>query len=215
MIKENFIIDELEKKRILNLHETKTKKLYLMEADGQLKSDYPLCVQDFGEPTNLFILGKKDVKKYNWDGYKFYANYTVLDPKSQTREYFCMGKEPMFGKKQVATLSGKPNTAELGGKLLKVGSSGELVKKIQNRLVLDNHGDAMSVGGNASCGFEIESCDGKFGRGTFNAVKKFQTSAGVKSDGVVGDETYQQLFGGEVDNKSSAEFKKQFPYSYG
>lgn len=196
MIKENFIINELEKKRILNLHETRTKKLYLIEVDGQLKSDYPPCVQEFGDPTDLYILGKTGVKTNNWEGYKFYTNYTVMDPKSQTQAYFCKGNEPMLGKKQDATVGGKTNTEELEGKLLKVGSSGELVKKIQNRLVVGNHGDGMTVGGNANCGKEISSCDGNFGRGTFDAVKKFQTSAGITSDGVVGDETYQQLFGG-------------------
>ena len=34
MIKQNFIIDELEKKRILNLHETRTKNLYLLKEEN-------------------------------------------------------------------------------------------------------------------------------------------------------------------------------------
>lgn len=59
--------------------------------------------------------------------------------------------------------------------LLKVGSNGEDVKKLQEKL-----------------GANI---DGDFGPGTEKKVKEWQTSNGLTADGVVGDETWLKLFG--------------------
>jgi peptidoglycan hydrolase-like protein with peptidoglycan-binding domain len=207
MIKQNFIIDELEKKRILNLHETRTKNHYLIKeqaGDATKKESYPQCVQGFGGPTKIkmskftvdAIAGNATTKSYNWTGYYFFSNYRVQYPDGKMGDYFCKGKEPVLGTKQVATKGGKTTSSGLGGVVLKIGSSGDAVKQVQNRVVYGKHGDGQTVGGNANCGKDINSCDGKYGRGTYDAVKKFQTSAGVTSDGVVGDETWQQLFGG-------------------
>jgi peptidoglycan hydrolase-like protein with peptidoglycan-binding domain len=103
-----------------------------------------------------------------------------------------------LGQKQATTKGGKTTSEGLGGVVLKIGSSGDAVKQVQNRVAGNGHGDGQSVGGNANCGKDINSCDGKYGRGTYDAVKKFQTSAGVTVDGFVGDETWQQLFGGQA-----------------
>jgi putative chitinase len=59
--------------------------------------------------------------------------------------------------------------------LLKVGSSGNEVKQLQEKLGLN--------------------ADGKFGPGTEAAVKKWQQSAGLTADGIVGDATWSKLFG--------------------
>jgi putative chitinase len=61
--------------------------------------------------------------------------------------------------------------------LLKVGSSGEDVKKLQAKLGL--------------------SADGTFGPATAEAVKKWQTANGLGADGIVGDGTWGKLFPGE------------------
>jgi putative chitinase len=61
--------------------------------------------------------------------------------------------------------------------LLKVGSSGEDVKKLQAKLGL--------------------SADGSFGPATAEAVKKWQTANGLGADGIVGDGTWGKLFPGE------------------
>lgn len=60
--------------------------------------------------------------------------------------------------------------------LLKVGSKGEDVKKLQEKLGL--------------------SADGSFGPGTEKAVKDWQSANGLKADGVVGDGTWSKMFGG-------------------
>jgi len=59
--------------------------------------------------------------------------------------------------------------------LLKKGSSGEDVKKLQQKLGL--------------------TADGVFGSGTETAVKNFQSKNGLTSDGVVGDQTWNKIFG--------------------
>ena len=61
--------------------------------------------------------------------------------------------------------------------LLKVGSSGEDVKKLQAKLGL--------------------SADGAFGPATAEAVKKWQTANGLGADGIVGDGTWGKMFPGE------------------
>ena len=60
--------------------------------------------------------------------------------------------------------------------LLKVGSTGNEVKQLQEKLGL--------------------TADGSFGPGTEKAVKSWQTSNGITSDGVVGDGTWSKMFGG-------------------
>ena len=62
--------------------------------------------------------------------------------------------------------------------LLKKGSKGEDVKKLQLKLGL--------------------SSDGDFGSGTETKVKEWQSSNGLTADGVVGDGTWSKMFGGEA-----------------
>jgi putative chitinase len=61
--------------------------------------------------------------------------------------------------------------------LLKVGSRGEDVKKLQAKLGL--------------------GADGIFGKGTEDTVKSFQTKSGLTPDGIVGEGTWNKLFGGQ------------------
>lgn len=58
--------------------------------------------------------------------------------------------------------------------LLKVGSKGEEVKKLQEKLGI--------------------TADGSFGPGTEAKVKEWQKSNGLKEDGIVGDSTWSKLF---------------------
>jgi putative chitinase len=62
--------------------------------------------------------------------------------------------------------------------LLKNGSKGEDVKKLQTKLGL--------------------TADGSFGPGTEKAVKEWQSANGLTSDGVVGDGTWLKMFGSTV-----------------
>jgi len=60
--------------------------------------------------------------------------------------------------------------------LLKVGSKGNEVKQLQEKLGL--------------------TADGSFGPGTEKAVKAWQTANGLTADGLVGDGTWSKMFGG-------------------
>lgn len=62
--------------------------------------------------------------------------------------------------------------------LLKVGSKGEDVKKLQSKLGLGS--------------------DGIFGRGTEESVKSFQLKNGLTPDGIVGEQTWQKIMGQAV-----------------
>ena len=65
--------------------------------------------------------------------------------------------------------------------ILKVGSSGDDVKKLQTKLGL--------------------GADGAFGPGTEKAVKAWQAANGLTADGIVGDGTWNKMFG--ADNTTS------------
>lgn len=62
--------------------------------------------------------------------------------------------------------------------LLKKGSKGEDVKKLQSKLGL--------------------AADGDFGPGTETKVKEWQVANGLTADGIVGDGTWGKMFAGEV-----------------
>ena len=59
--------------------------------------------------------------------------------------------------------------------LLKIGSRGDDVKKLQEKLGL--------------------SADGAFGPGTEKVVKEWQSANGLTADGIVGDGTWSKMFG--------------------
>jgi len=63
--------------------------------------------------------------------------------------------------------------------LLKIGSNGEDVKKLQEKLGLN--------------------ADGAFGPGTAKAVKEWQTANGLAADGIVGNGTWAKMFDGETE----------------
>ncbi len=67
---------------------------------------------------------------------------------------------------------------------LRRGSRGGAVKNLQSLL--------NKAGANISE-------DGKFGRGTYNAVRDFQSAAGIGVDGVVGPRTWNKLNSGKVE----------------
>lgn len=69
--------------------------------------------------------------------------------------------------------------------LLKVGSKGEDVKKLQEKLGL--------------------KADGSFGPGTEKAVKEWQSKNGLTADGIVGSGTWTKMFDGTPSNVSNTQ----------
>jgi len=77
--------------------------------------------------------------------------------------------------------------------LLKVGSKGEDVKKLQEKLGL--------------------SADGNFGPGTEKAVKDWQAANGLTADGLVGDGTWSKMFAGGAPSPAVAPATTSIPPS--
>jgi putative chitinase len=71
--------------------------------------------------------------------------------------------------------------------LLKNGSTGEEVKKLQEKLGI--------------------TTDGQFGPGTESAVKKWQVTNGLVGDGIVGDGTWSKMFGNTTNNLTQGNIK--------
>ncbi len=72
-------------------------------------------------------------------------------------------------------------SAETRYATLRYGSSGEQVRAMQQALT--------------DLGFDTKGVDGKFGRGTEEAVRRFQGSKGLVADGLAGHQTLTALYG--------------------
>ncbi|WP_259344274.1 L,D-transpeptidase family protein [Priestia flexa] len=82
------------------------------------------------------------------------------------------------------TTANKPSSPSKGpsltsGPTLKLGSKGDAVKALQQKLT--------------SLGFNTQGVDGMFGSNTSAAVRKFQSANGLAADGIVGPNTYKAL----------------------
>ena len=102
--------------------------------------------------------------------------------KNDLNELFKLYPLPSSGTKQPFSWKQSPTEEEVrdGKKLLRYGMMGEFVKKIQESL--------------KTFGINPGPIDSKFGDRTLRAVKAFQTQVGIKSDGLVGKDTYAALF---------------------
>lgn len=87
------------------------------------------------------------------------------------------------------------NTPDVNNGVLKINSKGSAVKKMQEMLI--------------ACGFDCGKwgADGEFGLATMNALREFQTKAGLVVDGVYGLKSQEAL------EKAYAEMKKNKNFS--
>jgi hypothetical protein len=74
----------------------------------------------------------------------------------------------------------------LGDRILKIGSKGDDVKELQQKLVSFNF-DLGNFGPNG------DGIDGKYGNVTSNVIKKIQQQSGIKVDGIYGPNTHKAL----------------------
>ncbi len=91
-----------------------------------------------------------------------------------------------------ASTAGAPKSKKSSFPILAVGARGGEVTNIQQRL--------------AGMGYEIgsEGADGKFGKNTKAAVKKFQSNRGLAADGIVGQDTYAAFTDAANEARSAA-----------
>jgi peptidoglycan hydrolase-like protein with peptidoglycan-binding domain len=91
---------------------------------------------------------------------------------------------------------GNPEKKEPDPKLLKKGSKGDDVKKVQEKLGL--------------------KADGDFGRGTEAAVKDWQTKNGLESNGIIDQKNWDKMFGSEsktTDGPKVDDWDENDPYT--
>lgn len=115
--------------------------------------------------------------------------------RNDLNELFKLYPLPSSGVKQPFQWKPSPTEEEVrdGKKLLRYGMMGDFVKKIQESL--------------KTFGINPGPIDSKFGRETLKAVKAFQTQVGIKSDGLVGKDTYSAMFRKSADKSTSPQPK--------
>ena len=82
------------------------------------------------------------------------------------------------------------------GKIMNIGSKGELVKEVQSTLI--NSGYSGDTGTPITkdiegCKEDSNKCDGIYGKSTKEMVKQYQTDIGLTVDGIVGKQTFDAL----------------------
>ena len=115
--------------------------------------------------------------------------------KNDLNELFKLYPLPSSGTKQPFQWKQSPTEEEVrdGKRILRFGMQGEFVKKIQESL--------------KTFGINPGPIDSKFGDRTLRAVKAFQTQVGIKSDGLVGKDTYSAMFRKSADKSTSPQPK--------
>jgi len=197
-----FILSEGEKIRILNLHQSATKKQYLKEqtsapVDNSPKDPasnvFPGCI--YNDPRTVNNSGERTNGSYyaikgngQFDGMYFYNNYRYKDKDGTMKSYSC-GADNMIqltpnGSNKESTVKPAEQTKlqttvnsfdDLAkGQYLHFGSRGNGVKELQ-----------LKLGINPPTTY--------FGTTTKNTVEKFQRDNNLTVDGIVGPETYRKI----------------------
>jgi hypothetical protein len=83
-------------------------------------------------------------------------------------------------------------------KVIGLNAKGLLVKKIQSELI--GNGYTGKTGSPVTpdidgCNYDVEKCDGIYGKSTKEMVKQFQKDNGLAVDGIVGKQTYDAMLG--------------------
>jgi hypothetical protein len=113
------------------------------------------------------------------------------------------GTKPVFSLKKTARkeTTGYVNDSDTSWdvvtdkkKVIGLGASGPLVKKLQTALIVGGYADGLTITDDMEgCKEDSEKCDGIYGKGTRDAVKKAQEDLELDVDGVVGSETYEAM----------------------
>ena len=106
-------------------------------------------------------------------------NGLVVDGKAGSNTYAKLFSDSAVGA-ETTTPTPMPTGSTIPTRTLQSGSSGEDVKLVQNRL--------------KALGYYSGTVDGSFGRGTVTALKAFQLTNNLTSDGIAGSGTYAKLF---------------------
>lgn len=83
------------------------------------------------------------------------------------------------------------------GEFVKIGDEGYLIQTIQQGLLQAGYNNFNITKDKNACKSSWDRCDGIFGKGTRDAVIKFQTDNGLKPDGIFGPSTAKALSNNE------------------
>jgi peptidoglycan hydrolase-like protein with peptidoglycan-binding domain len=114
-----------------------------------------------------------NVPRLQVDG--IFGTQTLVTVKEMQERFFLV-VDGIVGPKTWAALTAGKNT-ELP--VLKIGSQGDLVRRVQSRL--------------AANGYSFSAIDGIFGIKTEATVKRFQVDRNLQSDGIIAQQTWIQL----------------------
>lgn len=82
-------------------------------------------------------------------------------------------------------------------KIIGLNAKGPLIKQVQNKLIEFGY-SGTSLGSITTdvegCKFDVEKCDGIYGKLTKEMVKQYQKDNGLAVDGIVGQQTYDAMF---------------------
>ena len=164
-----------------------------MAVDARNES-YGVCYQSVYSKgwTNWFKVAGVSYPSTGWQSfngeYYYYQNGEYL-----TNTYITVdGVQYYLDASGVSTKIGAaPNTSATESKYLKVGSSGDKVTELQQRLT--------------ELGFYNGDITGYFGEQTQAAYKRFQSAAGLYADGIAGEDELSILYSNDAPNGSVAE----------
>lgn len=88
------------------------------------------------------------------------------------------------------------SAAELGERMLKIGTRGDDVQKLQGIL--------------EKTGFNVGELDGVYGTNTRQAISEFQVDKNLKNDGIVGQETIKHLLDSTVQQVSRGQGAERY-----
>jgi hypothetical protein len=172
-------------------------------------------------PTKVANIGNSGISgeeiKIKEDGRDFYVQFGV-DNDSKTCRPFLANNNRIFagfwqfingqfsydeshyeGKRHKLPTDIKDCQSWLTDNIIKRGSKNHCVKWMKHTL-LKNNGESYDyiTQDPNGCRSDANKCDGNFGPKTEQAVKDFQTYNQIKSDGIVGPQTFNYMFWGSV-----------------
>jgi hypothetical protein len=109
------------------------------------------------------------------DGHREFMSLIKKDRRYQQNKNYLFYTTAISGQELIEQTAGSSGSLQL----LKEGSSGPIVKQLQQRL--------------KDKGFNPGTLDGVFGLGTKSAVRAFQKVNGLEADGIVGQQTWKAL----------------------
>lgn len=161
------IINEEEKRRILNLHESRrSKELGLLSEDDSNWKKYPCVTSAPGVAPSKLSDG---TLAYGLNGVFYYNNGRTKLKDGKMSSYYCNGNKIVIGNKPAQPKSGGGPSSSVSKKVTPPSDAPQDIKKFQ-QWVINTKGDKVSLGKGGDSGF---GDDGRWGMNTSKAWQKY------------------------------------------